>query len=305
MRVVFHLGFHKTGSSWLQSVYFQDHPEIVLLNNYQQPWNDPFLSYLITTQETHFDVDQCRQAFDLLRENVQSKNNDERLLMVSAERLSGHPYSGGYDRAQILKRLKAAFPSAQVLLVIRNQLDAIASVYKQLVAEGCTASLDALLLEDRWKTCGFSRSYWDYFEYVDLARKIFGSDGVKVLCYEQMRSDMNGFLRKLCDDLKISYFQTEESGKIVNPSLPDRSINLLRRMNHLRQSELNPQPAIKLNIAHRWIYDRIVKIGGSVPANWKMSALPQKDNLTEHFAKNNKLLMQILDHDLAKYGYPL
>ena len=39
VNIVFHIGHHKTASSWLQEIYFTNHPDINLINNYFEPWN--------------------------------------------------------------------------------------------------------------------------------------------------------------------------------------------------------------------------------------------------------------------------
>jgi len=304
MRLLFHLGLHKTGSSWLQTVYFQNHPDIIVLNDFHKPWNDPFLKYLVKTPETHFDASTCRHEFDLLYQKAgASGGNENALYTVSAERLSGHPFSGAYDRAQILRRINEVFPESRVLLVIRSQPEAITSVFRQIVAEGSTARIEELFKQDSWKSCGFSLSYWDYYEYVDMAQKLFGKNGVEVFCYEHLRSDIDDFLHKLSKSLGISRYKPAEPEEIVNPGLPDMSINTIRRLNHIRQSELNPRPLLKLNIVYRWLYWITVRSG--VPGNSRKPLLSEdlRRQIIEHYTENNRLLQSLVGHDLERYGY--
>lgn len=304
MRLLFHLGLHKTGSSWLQTVYFQNHPDIIVLNDFHKPWDDPFLKYLIKTPETHFDASTCRHEFELLYQKISSNGvNDKALYTVSAERLSGHPISGGYDRAQIVRRINEVFPDSRLLLVIRNQPEAITSVFRQIVAEGSTAHIDELFRQESWKSCGFSLAYWDYYEYVDMTRKLFGKNRVEVFCYEHLRSDIDDFLHKLSKSLEISYYKPVKSEEIVNPGLPDRCISTIRRLNHIRQSELNPRPALKLNTVHRWLYEIIVRV--STLDNSRKSLLSEdlEKKIIEHYTENNRLLQSLVDHDLERYGY--
>ena len=60
--------------------------------------------------------------------------------VLSYERLSGNPHSGGYDSKEIANRLVQVFPDAKILIVIREQKDIILSTYKQYIIEGgaCT-----------------------------------------------------------------------------------------------------------------------------------------------------------------------
>ena len=61
--------------------------------------------------------------------------------MVSFPRLSGHPYSGGYDSRMIADRVAEVFPEARILIVIREQRSMIVSTYKQYVNAGGEARL--------------------------------------------------------------------------------------------------------------------------------------------------------------------
>ena len=56
--------------------------------------------------------------------------------VVSFERFSGNPFSGGYDSKEIADRLVQVFPDARVLVVVREQRSMIVSTYKQYVREG-------------------------------------------------------------------------------------------------------------------------------------------------------------------------
>jgi hypothetical protein len=56
--------------------------------------------------------------------------------MVSSERLSGNPHSGGYDSAVLAERLHQVFPGARVLVMIREQRSMILSSWAQYVRVG-------------------------------------------------------------------------------------------------------------------------------------------------------------------------
>ena len=56
--------------------------------------------------------------------------------VVSFERFSGNPFSGGYDSKEIADRLVRVFPDARVLVIVREQRSMIVSTYKKYVREG-------------------------------------------------------------------------------------------------------------------------------------------------------------------------
>jgi hypothetical protein len=61
--------------------------------------------------------------------------------VLSAERLSGNPDSGGYDSVHVAEYLAATFPEARVLIVIREQADMLVSSYKRYVRNGGPGTL--------------------------------------------------------------------------------------------------------------------------------------------------------------------
>ena len=306
MRIVFHLGMHKTGTSWLQAVFFSGHPDIFLVADHRQPWKDPLLRDLIVTPETHFDPDRCRVDFDQSRSTkLRAAQQSHKLLMISAERLSGHPYSGGHDRVQILWRIKRAFPEAEILLVIRNQIDAIRSVYKQMVAGGCTIPLTKLLQQRYWKTCGFDPSYWDYYEYLNIARRIFGQKAVKVLCYEFMKNNVSQFMDRLCSHYDLRSYYPRDTSKLVNPSLPDGSIEILRLGNYFRETEFNNNPLVKINIIYSVLVTMVPEILQIFSNDTLPHALALPQSLIERYTHNNQRLAEIVDFPLDTYGYPM
>src|SRR5690606_29127740 len=54
----------------------------------------------------------------------------DRRLLISHERLSGHSHGYGVvDAHRVLANLKAVFPDARIIAVVRNQLDFLLSLY--------------------------------------------------------------------------------------------------------------------------------------------------------------------------------
>lgn len=47
MDIYFHIGLHKTGSTWLKKNLFSNLEYFNLLNDYVRPWEDPIIKKLI------------------------------------------------------------------------------------------------------------------------------------------------------------------------------------------------------------------------------------------------------------------
>ena len=120
MNIVFHVGLHKTATTWLQSVLFTLHQEIRLINDYKEPWNDEVIRYVVLRDRYSFDAEIYKK---MIQARIKSEFPDqEGVFIVSAERLSGHPSSGGFDREKIIANIHAAFPDAKILITFRNQI---------------------------------------------------------------------------------------------------------------------------------------------------------------------------------------
>src|SRR5215218_14466 len=114
MRPLLHIGYHKTGTTFLQRRVFPE-PGFSLVAGAKalRPAfvvGDPF----------GFDPMLVRETFRPAIEKVRER---DLVPVLSAERLSGNPHSGGYDSKQIAERLAATFPEARVLIVIREQVE--------------------------------------------------------------------------------------------------------------------------------------------------------------------------------------
>ncbi len=243
--IVFHIGHYKTATKWLQGSYFGKHPDINLLTNYKKPRKDEFIAYLIGSTDRKYNPSHCRAILE--KKIALNDNNNHKVFLITAERLSGHPYSGGYDSFRLAERINASFPEAKIVCVIRNQVDMLLSTYKQLVKEGYLGTCVDLLNSKHWKSVAFSK---DMFEYDLLIKKyytLFSPDKVLVLLYEDLQSDSESFLKNLSRFLNISSFIPTNINQKVHKSPSNKKILMMRFLNRLRSSELNPKPLFTVN----------------------------------------------------------
>lgn len=91
--VTFHIGHHKTATTWLQQGLFKEHPSIYLLNDPRKPWTNSVLFDVVSESVRSFDANKSKDLFDLDIE----KQNPSSCLLYSAERLSGHPLTDEAD----------------------------------------------------------------------------------------------------------------------------------------------------------------------------------------------------------------
>lgn len=153
---IFHIGYHKTGTTWFQVNYY---PRIYDLQ-------------LISREETQKILLKPR-PFDFSLDKVKNQinSNTQKRLVFCDEELSGNIHNGGLNgllTKEIGYRIKESFPNAIVVLFIRNQIDMIASVYNQYVKKGGTLSIEKYLFPDQSDYHRFPLFSFEHFKYHKL-----------------------------------------------------------------------------------------------------------------------------------------
>lgn len=299
-QLVFHIGHHKTGTTWLQTGYFREHPDIRLLCDPFAPAEDPFLAYLVGSNDRRFDAKRAAQ----LLEQISARAGEPPGLVhvVSAERLSGHPYSGGYDSYRLAERMHACAPDARVVCVLRNQVDMLTSVYKELIRDGYCGTPEQLFASRHWRGTSFDRDMYAYDLLVERYRQLFSPQQVLFLIHEDLERDPAAFLERLSGFLGVAPVTPGNTATVVNRSHTSiRRIRAQRLVNQLRESEPNPFPVIRLERRGKpaLYLRRLLQLFAS-PAPLVSDAL--RSEIVEHYRSSNARLRELIDGDLSRYA---
>lgn len=199
-----HIGLHKTGTSWLQ---------VHLFANPEQPfWTAAPAEMTKRKARAKFGSHLFYRAADgnvLLGDDFAVEEARAMLrpeavpaghcLVVSNERLSGHPISNGLDRAWIADRLHATLPDARVLIVVREQRAMILSNYMQYLKYGGPRSIEGFLAPEMdARVPALDPRYWQYDRLVETYLQRFGAANVLVLPYEMLRRAPDDFVARIC-----------------------------------------------------------------------------------------------------------
>lgn len=187
-----HIGFTKAASTLVQS-YLGWHPDI-----YYPDRSDVWKLY--TSQiELLFDKDAAKNYLARVQCDA-----GETKLVLSHERLSGNPHSGYYDIDQIAYRLHRTVTRPKIVIVIREQYDLIASIYKQYVRVGGVKSLaEYASPPDDGRVPLFTWKPLLYVGILNLYHSLFGKENVCILLFEELKNDREIFLHKLCDFIGV------------------------------------------------------------------------------------------------------
>jgi hypothetical protein len=129
-----------------------------------------------------------------------------------------------------------------VVLVLREQVDMIATVYRQYVHDGGTYGPRRYLEAGRrrggafrrgYKIPGFRYEHFDYEARVRLYESVFGARNLQVYLYEDLRREGDGFVSRLAGDLGLELDgPAPDAGRRDNVSLGRRLMPLARGLNH-------------------------------------------------------------------------
>ncbi len=223
-----HVGYHKTASTWLQMHVFPRVPGLLMCNDGARGLERPFYESFVFTDPFRFDKDRFLDSFSATVERAVGDLSCFPLIGLSEENLSGDPQSGMEART-LADRLYETFGPTRILIVVRNQIDMLLSIYSNYVVHGGIAPLPDLVerihlggarLVDKLKYSGLIEYY----------RALYGAGNVHVVFFEQLikeRPPLQQFFR----DLGVSGELPSGAGKGANlgRSLPANRI--MRQLN--------------------------------------------------------------------------
>ncbi len=303
-RPLVHIGYHRTGTSWLQGFLFRD-PEA----GFHSPWRYVDASArLALGNALDFDPDTAGSFFA-----PQMSIARERGLVpvISVERLSGSPHAGGYDSRAIADRLFETFPDARILIGIREQKSILVSVYKLYVRQGGAGSLRGYLHPPpagRGRVPQFDFEHFAYHRLIAHYQHRFGAERVLVLPFERLREDARGFV-----DAIATFAGTKAPEQLPaarqNVALSAFSIALKRRLNlFLLRDTTNPAGWIEDPRVHRRVrrafesFDRFVPSFLNAPLERRLRARVERD-VGDRYRESNRATSELIGVDLARYGY--
>jgi Sulfotransferase family len=242
--VLVHVGLARTGTTWLQKHVFANSPHLFTPA-------DPSLPPMERAKqlgrrlckdgqerlvnELDFDIAAFRQDCEAIRVPAGQR------AVISSERLSGSVLSGGFDRAIISRRIKAVFPNARILLVIREQRALLMSMYIQYLKYGGWHPIGDFVdpPSDGRLPC-FAPSYLMYDRLISLYQETFGTANVLVLPYEKFATATPDYVGEICAFAGIPELPAFPLNRVENARRRNVSSYALKRIAYrFRSSSAN------------------------------------------------------------------
>jgi hypothetical protein len=315
VRVLVHVGYHKTGSNWLQRELF-DKASAGYRWLGKRPATHPVWR-LVADRALEFDSVEVRRDFEPLLLKAEERGLQP---VVSLERLSGHPFSGGHDSSQIAERLSTVLPDSRILIVVREQHAVIVSTYKQYVKAGGACTLPQFLdspTKQNWRVPWFDFRQFEYDHLIRKYHSLYGQENVLVLPFEQFVRDGRGFVERIAGfaerEIPEDVIERLPFTRRSNPSPSAITIAALRRLNQFTpRTELNPSPFVESRLTAR-LAARLKKsdaLAAIVPGVLVTKSDARLRRLVaeaagDRYAASNRATGELIGVDLAVYGWPV
>jgi hypothetical protein len=337
MRKYVHIGFPKCASTSLQNSFFSNHPELYHLGSGFNGINGRYIDRDIA-RVVESDL-RFKKEFLWRPETVTgvldgyfkkaSAQQGCRAVGLSSEFL-GFTLGNEIDVMAKARRLRQVFgKNTTIIMVIREQMDLLKSLYREMVKGGYPGTWRnfleyTFLYQDRNWCHDFC-----FDRVLDAYSDLFGRENVLVLPFEQLKQDRAGFLQALCKGLGISPFENTLMAK--NAASDPAELELLRRCNEKWPHEFGSpffQPFHSTRLK-AWFEDelgvkapqerllddavrgpltditrQLLAQGNMAPLDTAVPEILGK-RLSEIYGPSNVRLAERVDFDLAAYGYVL
>ncbi len=305
--IILHLGLHKTATGTLQRQFFPACDGINLLTS-RVPGMRRFIAYVTRTDPLYFDRAHAHSM-------VGAVADPRKPNVISNESFSGPPYAGviegGLDhRTPVLQNLRAVFPHARAILVLRRQDTWARSLYRQYLKSGGTRTMRRFFgLCDAANPPLFSMDRFLYSPYVQAVHGAFPA-GVLILTFEEFAADQQRFLGSIAEFIGCPLPRITLRKENVT-SLGPLGMEVTRYLNHLFRSLLNPGGLIPGYPITRAGQRRRVSPVQVLHDRWPWRRPPRP--WSEPHQVGQEILQRVLDDnrrlderfglDLARYGY--
>lgn len=300
--LLLHVGYHKTATTWMQKRLFQPRNGFRQLANHREVF-----AHIVKPHGLFFEAEPMRKLIAARRADLALGE----VPVISSEILSGHPFLAGRESDIYAARLAEIAPDARILISIRAQHRILPSVYTQYLLRGGTLPYDRFFDgTDEPGYFGFAPEHFEYDRLVRLYQDLFGADRVYLMTQESLKTDMEAAAAALARFAQADGFTglSQADRQVYAPGYPEHALPVLRRLNHVQSSTLNPWPILRLGRTPVGLY----KSAGWILRRPPVSTLfghrkPVSDHVAErfrgHYAASNARLAAIMAHpvDLSDY----
>jgi|APSaa5957512535_1039671.scaffolds.fasta_scaffold84401_1 hypothetical protein len=192
-KLIVHIGYHKTGTSFLNRKFFPIHPDIFHLG---KPYDDDdpireFTERVIGVRR--YDVERCKALYNEYIKPIR----ENKITSISDGRIVNHIANN--NLRDIPERLLNITKDVSVIMVIRRQYDYLKSLYVQRVGAANEKKSFNEWFDSNWENGIRLNKQVDYLAKIQAYLDILGKENVGIFIYESFREDAGGFTHDLCN----------------------------------------------------------------------------------------------------------
>ncbi len=312
LKSVFHIGFMKTGSTFLQNSIFPKANSIFFPRHSNPEETYDFMNEIITIGELTYSYAHANRSFNELQ--LKSPGNLD-TLVLSEELLTGdllYPYT--VSTKEYCHRLKDLDPDAKIIITTRNQPSMILALYKEYLQLGGTNHLSGFLKKEGVSQQKLLTDRLNYYYLVKYYEDVFGAENVHLACHEKLLDQASKIVLDILNFASNRNYQSLDLHGLgesdlelkINVGISQRFLGLARILNRYRKSRLNPGGIIS---TESWrILKAIDRRLNKLHTKTNEQSIPSiiLDFSKKHFSESNALLAASHPQlELEKMGYPI
>ncbi|MBT5399533.1 hypothetical protein HOL24_03205 [bacterium] len=220
-KLIIHIGYHKTGTTFLNRKFFPLHPEVCHLG---KPYDSDSPIRDIVEQVTgirKYNVLQCRALYDRHIKPIRHR----KIVSISDGRIVNNIIDG--DQKEIPERLLSMTNDVVIIMVIRRQYDYLKSLYVQKVGANNEKKSFNKWFDDNWTDGMQVKKQLDYFDKIQAYSSVLGKDNVGVFIYEQFLDNGKKFTKDLCNFIGLDC--VDSKGELDNSERLNQRMTTLHR----------------------------------------------------------------------------
>lgn len=296
-----HIGLPKTGTTSLQGNLFSRHSQLAYVGKpllHNDPDMHASMRPFVEAKDDGFDAVAAGR-------NIRDRfgKGDALPLLLSEEEFSTGTHRVRVEPSEIARRLALAFPEARVLITIRRQEEVFQSLYCHLMNVGFMPPIHfrEWIRHERSLPDGEGRiRLFDYDRIHQTYSEFFGEERVRVLLYENLKTDPGKFIETVCNLLGIDPVEgaaLAAKDQPLNPRVNRRQLSW-RRFSRITRPV--PWDGIVNRLRLRSALDRFLSGGAPIHLEYEPEDL---DFIRNRFAASNRTLSRRIGIDLGKNGY--
>jgi hypothetical protein len=286
-------------------MFFSDPP-----NSFYAPWtvrSGEAVQHFILTNPVRFNATAVRQEYQASIPDAYKTL----IPVISQQDFCGNPIYGRYYGFDVANRLRETFPTAKILITIREQKSTLRSLYGQYIRQDGEWPIQTFLGVGN-EPPGFAPiCRLDHFEYDLLVGhfvQLFGINQVLVLPYEMLSKNPIEFQQTIHD---FAGTGTTARAKFERelPGFGAYSLKLMRRFNKIARQPPDWNGDWHRNpILVRAKFKLCETVDAILPKSWHK---PEHNRLVsfiekrtaDYYKASNQRLQNVTKFDLASYGY--